>query len=129
MLYHSIFKTGDNGCRMERRRVLKRSNSSSDWNDITANVIDRKTDGLTGKLTITGLSSFSDFAIASTLIPLRLPGLIFRRSYKDLPCCFNGKQEANKTQKTVYRIQHQRNRLETNRYRCGCRQQQYDTGI
>ena len=50
--------------------VLKRSNSSSDWKEITANVIDRKTDGLTGKLTIIGLSSFSDFAIGSTLITL-----------------------------------------------------------
>jgi hypothetical protein len=50
--------------------VLKRSNSSSNWQDITGDVIDRKTDGLTGKLTITGLSSFSDFAIGSTLIPL-----------------------------------------------------------
>lgn len=50
--------------------VLKRSNSSSDWEDITSDVIDRKTDGLTGKLTITGLSSFSDFAIGSAQIVL-----------------------------------------------------------
>jgi hypothetical protein len=52
--------------------VLKRSNASSNWEDITAKVIDRKTDGLTGKLTISNLNTFSQFAIGSTeaLLPL-----------------------------------------------------------
>jgi hypothetical protein len=58
-------------------RVLKRSNSSSNWEEITGDVIDRKTDGLTGKLTITGLSSFSDFAIGSTQIVLPLAWVDF----------------------------------------------------
>ena len=58
-------------------RVLKRSNSSSNWVEITDKVVDRKADGLVGKLVITGLSSFSDFAIGSTSIPLPLTWVDF----------------------------------------------------
>jgi hypothetical protein len=58
-------------------RVLKRSNSSAAWEEITSKVIDRKTDGLLGKLVITGLSSFSDFAIGSTESTLPVTWLDF----------------------------------------------------
>jgi uncharacterized repeat protein (TIGR01451 family) len=55
-------------------RVFKRSNASSNWEEITSKVIDRKTDGLTGKLTISGLSTFSQFAIGS--IEMVLPSTL-----------------------------------------------------
>ena len=53
-------------------RVLKRSNSGSDWDEITSNVVSRKTDGIVGKLVVQGLSSFSEFAIGAieTTLPL-----------------------------------------------------------
>jgi uncharacterized repeat protein (TIGR01451 family) len=54
-------------------RVVKRSNSSSAWVEVTDKIIDHKADGLYGKLVLSGLSSFSDFAIASSaMLPLRL---------------------------------------------------------
>jgi|GEM_PF-3527068 len=58
-------------------RVLKRSNSSAAWEEITSKVISRKTDGLLGKLVITGLNSFSDFAIGSTESTLPVTWLDF----------------------------------------------------
>jgi hypothetical protein len=57
--------------------VLKRSNASSAWLDITDKVITRKADGLLGKLVIEGLSSFSDFAIGANETPLPLTLLDF----------------------------------------------------
>jgi hypothetical protein len=53
-------------------RVLKRSNANANWEEITSKVVDRKADGLTGKLVIMNLSSFSQFAIGSTeaLLPV-----------------------------------------------------------
>lgn len=57
----------------ENIRVVKRSNSSSAWVEVTDKIIDHKADGLYGKLVLSGLSSFSDFAIASSgILPLRL---------------------------------------------------------
>jgi hypothetical protein len=50
--------------------VLKRSGSGSVWEDVSSKVISRNADGLLGKLIITDLSSFSDFAIGSTEILL-----------------------------------------------------------
>ena len=47
-------------------KLLKRSNSSSNWTDITANLAATSIDGITGKILLTGLTSFSDFAIGST---------------------------------------------------------------
>jgi hypothetical protein len=58
-------------------RVLKRSNAGSAWEEITSKVVDRKADGLTGKLVIMNLSSFSQFAIGSTEVLLPLTGLNF----------------------------------------------------
>lgn len=58
-------------------RVLKRSNSSAAWEEITSKVVNRKTDGLLGKLVITDLSSFSDFAIGSTESTLPVTWLDF----------------------------------------------------
>ncbi|MEI6140717.1 MAG: choice-of-anchor Q domain-containing protein [Mariniphaga sp.] len=46
-------------------KILKRTNSSSAWKDITTlggTIAKRQTDGVWGKFTITGLTSFSDFA-------------------------------------------------------------------
>lgn len=59
-------------------RVLKRSGPGSNWAEITGNVIDRKADGLVGKLVISGLSSFSEFAIGSTESTLPLTWVDFR---------------------------------------------------
>jgi hypothetical protein len=45
-------------------KILKRADSSSTWKDITTlggTIVNRQTDGVWGKFTITGLSSFSDF--------------------------------------------------------------------
>ncbi|MEI6143220.1 MAG: choice-of-anchor Q domain-containing protein, partial [Mariniphaga sp.] len=45
-------------------KILKRTDSSSAWKDITTlggTIVNRQTDGIPGKFTITGLSSFSDF--------------------------------------------------------------------
>lgn len=50
--------------------VLKRSGVGSVWEDVSSKVISRNADGLLGKLIITDLSSFSDFAIGSTEILL-----------------------------------------------------------
>lgn len=52
--------------------VLKRSNSSSPWQDITNKVVTVAADGQLGKIIIRDLSSFSDFAIGSmeTILPL-----------------------------------------------------------
>lgn len=58
-------------------RVFKRSNASSNWEEITSKVIDRKTDGLSGKLTISGLSTFSQFAIGSVEVVLPLTWMDF----------------------------------------------------
>lgn len=52
--------------------VLKRSNSSSPWIDVTSQIIDRSSDGLVGNIVIAGLNSFSDFAIGSTSSTLPL---------------------------------------------------------
>ncbi|RYE19695.1 MAG: DUF11 domain-containing protein, partial [Sphingobacteriales bacterium] len=49
-------------------RVLKRSNSAANWVEVTGNLIDRKADGLGGKLVLSGLSSFSDYAIGSSAV-------------------------------------------------------------
>lgn len=51
---------------------MKRSNSSSAWQDITDKVVTVAADGQLGKIIIRDLSSFSDFAIGSTetLLPL-----------------------------------------------------------
>jgi hypothetical protein len=46
-------------------KVLKRANAASAWVDVTtlgATITSRQTDGVWGKFTISGLSSFSDFA-------------------------------------------------------------------
>jgi len=46
-------------------KVLKRSNGSAAWADVTtlgATIVNRQTDGVWGKITISGLSSFSQFA-------------------------------------------------------------------
>lgn len=52
-------------------KVLKRSTTASPWTDITANVINFNTDGVLGKLVITGLTSFSEFAIGDqSTLPL-----------------------------------------------------------
>ena len=54
-------------------RVVKRPNSSSPWVEVTDKIIDRRADGLYGKLVLSGLSSFSDFAIASSgILPMSL---------------------------------------------------------
>lgn len=58
-------------------RVIKRSAPGAAWEEITSKVINRNTDGLLGKLTITNLSSFSDFAIGSTEILLPVTWLDF----------------------------------------------------
>ena len=47
-------------------KILKRSNSSSNWTDITANLASTSVDGIIGKIRLSGLTSFSDFAIGST---------------------------------------------------------------
>ncbi|MEI6143828.1 MAG: T9SS type A sorting domain-containing protein, partial [Mariniphaga sp.] len=47
-------------------KILKRPNSSAAWSDIASlggTITNRCTDGVWGKFTITGLSSFSDFAL------------------------------------------------------------------
>jgi len=46
-------------------KILKRTNSSSSWVDIASQggtIVNRQTDGVWGKFTISGLSTFSDFA-------------------------------------------------------------------
>ena len=47
-------------------KIMKRTNSSAAWSDITSlggTITNRCTDGVWGKFTISGLSSFSDFAL------------------------------------------------------------------
>ena len=63
-------------------RVLKRSGSGSAWEEVTSKVITRKADGLPGKLIITNLNSFSDFAIGSTEILLPVTWLSFNARYE-----------------------------------------------
>jgi hypothetical protein len=48
-------------------KITKRANANSPWVDITtlgATITNRQTDGVLGKFTITGLSSFSEFGVA-----------------------------------------------------------------
>ena len=54
-------------------RVLKRADPSANWVEVTSSVLSRKADGLLGKIIITGLTSFSDFAIgSSSILPLKM---------------------------------------------------------
>ena len=53
-------------------RVFKRADEYSDWNDITVSpfsavITNRATDGVPGKFTITGLSSFSQFSLGQSV--------------------------------------------------------------
>jgi hypothetical protein len=48
-------------------KITKRANANSAWVDVTtlgATIVNRQTDGVWGKFTITGLSSFSEFGLA-----------------------------------------------------------------
>jgi hypothetical protein len=52
-------------------KVMKRTNSSAPWVDIATiggTITNRCTDGIYGKLTVTGLRSFSDFAVGEEAI-------------------------------------------------------------
>ena len=89
-------------------RVLKRSNSSSNWVEITDKVVDRKADGLVGKLVITGLSSFSDFAIGSTSIPLPLTWVDFSAKLQGSAVALDWKT-ANEARTKDFVVQHSSN--------------------
>jgi len=84
-------------------RVLKRSNSSSNWVEITDKVISRKTDGLNGKLVISGLSSFSDYAIGmQSVLPVKLINFTAKREGKGVVINWQTASEENANNFTIH---------------------------
>lgn len=85
-------------------RVLKRSNASSNWIEITDKVVSRKTDGLTGKLVIMGLSSFSDYAVGNqALLAVTLVDFHVQREGSGVLLSW---KTANETNTKDYVVQH-----------------------
>lgn len=77
-------------------RVLKRSGSGSNWEEVTNKVITRKADGLNGKLVISDLNSFSDFAIGSnSTLPLTWIDFTTRREGNSVALDWKTVQEQN----------------------------------
>lgn len=92
-------------------KVLKRSNSGSNWTDITANVASYKTDGLVGKLVITGLNSFSEFAIGSTEITLPVSWVDFTATDKGSSVQLDWRT-GNEVNSKDFVVQHSTNNLQ-----------------
>jgi uncharacterized repeat protein (TIGR01451 family) len=89
-------------------KVLKRTNASSNWEDITSKVITRKSDGLLGKLIITNLNSFSEFAIGSTETVLPLTWLDFSATAIDASVKLRW-QTVNESTTKDFIVQHSNN--------------------
>ncbi|HEY8387798.1 MAG TPA: hypothetical protein VIK74_04300 [Parasegetibacter sp.] len=89
-------------------RLLKRSNSGSNWEEITDKIIDRRKDGLSGKLLVGTLSSFSEFALLETnsTLPLTWVDFTAKRSGNEVVLNWKTAQEVNTRNFT---IQHSRN--------------------
>ncbi|MCM5529673.1 DUF11 domain-containing protein [Parasegetibacter sp. NRK P23] len=91
-------------------RLLKRSGSGSAWADITGNILTYTTDGIPGKLVVSGLSSFSDFAVATPggTLPVQWVSFNAKARGNDVELTWQTGTEVNTD---AYEVQHSNNAI------------------